>query len=317
MVGIGIDVSKAQLDVAVHGETALLQFTNDKAGVRKLVKHLKGFEEVRVVLEATGGYERLALDACARAGIWIARVNARQARDFARGTGKLAKTDRLDARMLAHMALLLRDDLLRFEPMAPWRIELDGWVRRRAQVVDEMARRQQQMAGIALPAIKRLALGSLRVLREERNALDREIARLSQPHVTPALKSMKGLGPVTQATLLTQLPELGQLNRHAIAKLVGVAPLNCDSGTMRGQRHVWGGRAALRAVLYMATLSAISWEPTIKAFFKQLAVRGKPGKVAMLACVRKFLVILNARRRDEIKAQQAANVVPGETVCMA
>ena len=317
MVGIGIDVSKAQLDLAVHGETALLQFPNDKAGIRKLVSHLKGLQEVRIVLEATGGYERLALNACAKAGIWISRVNARQARDFAKGTGKLAKTDRLDARMLAHMALLLHDELPRFEAMAPWRIELDGWVRRRAQVVDEMARRQQQMVGIAQQAIKQLALKSLRVLREERNVLDREIARLSQPHVTPALKSMKGLGPVTQATLLTQLPELGQLDRHAIAKLVGVAPLNCDSGTMRGQRHIWGGRAALRAVLYMATLSAITWEPTIKASFQQLSVRGKPGKVALVACTRKFLVILNARRRDEIKAQQAANVAPGEPVCMA
>lgn len=316
MFGIGVDVSKARLDVRQHDQTTGSEFCNDKQGIRKLVAQLRKQPEVRIVVEATGGYENALLEACARAGIWIARVNARAARDFAKGTGQLAKTDRLDARALAHMAHLLHERLRRFVLPTPWRAELDAWVRRRAQVVDEIAQRQQQVAVIAVKALQRLARKTLRVLCSERDALDRQIACLSKPHLTPALRSMKGLGPVTQATLLAQLPELGELDRRAIAKLVGVAPLNCDSGMKRGQRHIWGGREAVRAVLYMATLSAIRWEPNIKAYFAQLTVRGKPGKVALLACVRKVLVILNARRRDEIRAQPAANAAPAEAPCM-
>ncbi len=135
--------------------------------------------------------------------------------------------------------------------------------------------------------------------------LDTQIAALSQPHVTPSLRSMKGIGPVLQAVLLTQLRELGRLDRRAIAKLVGVAPLNRDSGSQRGHRQIWGGRASVRSALYMGALSAIIHEPRIRAYFRQLQARGKPGKVALVACVRKFLTILNARRRDELLAEQA------------
>lgn len=302
MIGIGIDVSKAQLDVAAHGETHVAAYANDAAGIKRLMRALKALGEVRIVVEASGGYEKPLLDACVKAQLWIARVNARQVRDFAKATGQLAKTDRLDAGVLALLASLLHTRLHRYEARAPLLEVLDAWVRRRVQVVEALVIQQQQLASIRVPAICRMARATIKRLSAERDALDEQIAQLSKPHVTPALKSMKGLGPTVQAMLLTQLPELGTLDRHAIAKLVGVAPLNRDSGTMRGERHIWGGRAAVRTMLYMAVLSALRWEPSIRATYKRLRERGKKAKVAIVACMRKFIVILNARRRDEINA---------------
>jgi transposase len=179
-------------------------------------------------------------------------------------------------------------------------------VQRRMPVVRLLQQQSQQLAMLDQPQVRALAQGSLDALRAERDALDAELRQRMAPHVTAALTSMKGLGPVLRATLLTQLPELGRLDRGKIAKLVGIAPLNCDSGKMKGQRHIWGGRRSVRTALYMAALSAIRFEPSIRAYFQQLRARGKPGKVALVACMRKMLTVLNARYRDEMRTNAIA-----------
>ena len=309
MIGIGVDVSKARLDVAKEDSAEIRGFDNTAAGIRRLLAWLRKQGEVRIVVEATGGYEEAVLEACAALEIWIARVNPRQARDFAKAMGHLAKTDRLDAHVLAQMAALLHHKLQRFLPPPAWQVQLTGWVRRRAQVVAAIQQQRQQLTLIDDRAIRQGAERTLRALKAEQRALDRQIQCLSAPHITPALRSIKGLGPVVQATVMTSLPELGQLDRRQVAKLAGVAPLNWDSGTMKGQRHIWGGRAALRTVLYMATLTAIRKQPELKAFFSRLRARGKPGKVALVACMRKLLVILNARRREELWQESIRHAV--------
>lgn len=301
MVGIGIDVSKGALDVAVHGQATARQFKNTSAGIAQLVKWLAGLPEARVVMEATGGYEAPALDACANAGLWVARVNPRQARDFAKATGQLAKTDSLDARVLAEMVDALHARLRRHVPAPAWQADLKAWLVRRHQVIDTLQRSHQQSL-VAPKAVRALMKNSLAALRKELSAIDVQMKILMQRHVTPALRSAKGLGPVFQTTALAMLPELGQLSRQQIAKLVGVAPLNRDSGQLQGKRMIYGGRAAVRIALYMATLSAVRWDPGLKAHYEQLRARGKVAKVALVACMRKLLTIVNARRRDELKA---------------
>ena len=211
MTAVGIDVSKAMLDLAFNDAAKVHRFRNTPAGIRRLVELLGARPGVRIVLEATGGYEEAVLDACAEAGLWIARINPRQARDFARAAGQLAKTDNLDARMLAEMA------------------------------------------------------------------------------------------SVFQSTALALLPELGLLSRQQIAKLVGVAPLNRDSGKTQGKRQIYAGRSEMRVALTMATLSAVRWDPILRAHYQQLRARGKLAKVALVACMRKLLTIVNARRRDELQ----------------
>jgi transposase len=279
MTAVGIDVSKSVLDVAVDGQSAVRRFPNTSTGVARLVRQLSQYEAVRIVVEATGGYEQAVLGACAQAGMWIARVNPRQARDFARATGQLAKTDGIDARMLAEMATVFHARLRRYEPREAWQDELRAWLRRRHQVMDAIQRQRQHM-DMALPAIRTLA---------------------NKTTVTPALQSAKGLGPIFQATALALLPELGHLSRQQIAKLVGVAPLNRDSGQTQGKRRIYGGRSPMRIALYMATLSAVRWDPRMREHYQQLRQRGKVAKVALVACMRKLLTIVNARRRDELR----------------
>ena len=300
MLGIGIDVGGKGLDLAYSQKTDVLNFNNDAQGVKQLLQTLPRPGCARIVVEATGGYELLVLQACARAGHQVCRVNPRQARDFAKSLGQLAKTDRIDARMLAQLAASEQHKLQRYQDQEPWRAELDAWVCRRAQLVQMIQVQRQQRLMIKLAAIRKSVDRTLSNLVKELKKVECQIERIGEAHVTPALQSVRGLGSVTQATLLAKLPELGQLNGRQIAKLVGVAPLNCDSGTMRGQRHIRGGRAVIRQMLYMATLSAMRWEPTIRDFYNRLRKAGKPAKVAMVACMRKIIVILNARRRDEI-----------------
>ncbi len=302
MVGIGIDVSKATLDVAVSGQAPMRQFKNTPVGIAQLVKWLTGQPEARIVMEATGGYEEAALDAYAQAGVWVARVNPRQARDFAKATGQLAKTDTLDARMLAEMVDVLHTRLRRHVPAPAWQAELKAWLVRRRQVIDTLQRSHQQ--SLTAPKLIRATMkNSLAALRKELAAIDAQMKKLTQQYATPALRSAKGLGPVFQTTALAMLPELGQLTRQQIAKLVGVAPLNRDSGQMQGKRMIHGGRASVRIALYMATLSAVRWEPALRDHYQQLRGRGKVAKVALVACMRKLLGILNARRRDELRAE--------------
>ena len=300
MVDIGIDVSKAWLDVAVHGRSSIHRFANSAAGIVKLVGWVQARVEVRVVVEATGGYERAVLQALAERGVWVCRINPRQARDFAKATGRLAKTDAIDAQALAHMVATLHERMRPWVPQEPWRVELAQWVQRRTQVVGLVQQQRQHLDGTCDKVLRRLMGKTLQALLAELKTLDVAIERQTRPHVTPALCSLKGTGPVFQASALALLPELGHLDRQQIAKLVGVAPLNCDSGKHQGKRRTWGGRAGLRHALYMAALSAIRWEPAIRAFFKRLQERGKPGKLALVACMRKMLTILNARVRDEL-----------------
>lgn len=305
MTAVGIDVSKAHLDVMVHGDGKVQRFANTKAGIAKLLRYLQALPGAKVVVEATGGFEEAVLAACCDAGLWVARINPRQARDFARATGQLAKTDDLDARMLAEMAHVFHARLRPHVAVEPWQAELKGWLRRRQQVTDAIQRTRQQL--LTTPsAIRPFVRRTLAALQREQLAVDKAMRALLEQHATPALRSSKGLGPMFQASMLALLPELGRLTRQQVAKLVGVAPLNRDSGQSQGKRRIYGGRSEVRVALYMATLSAVRWEPLMRAHYQQLRARGKLAKVALVACMRKLLTIVNARRRDELKALEIA-----------
>ena len=306
MIAVGIDVGKAALDVVIEGRSAVLRLANTATGIRKLLRLLAKLDQARLVLEATGGYEDALLEACCDAGVWVARVNPRQARHFARAIGDVAKTDAIDARMLCLMARMFADRLQCYKAPLPWQRQLRDWLRRRGQVVTALQAHRQQMAMCPAP-IRSLAARTISALRRELAAIDQQIRALLDTHASPALGSCKGLGPVFQATSLALLPELGMLSRRQIARLVGVAPMNRDSGQSSGARRIRGGRAPVRVALYMATLSAVRWDPVMRAHYQQLRARGKQAKVALVACMRKLLTIINARRRDEL-TQEAAMV---------
>ena len=303
-VSVGVDVSKATLDVAIHGAAATRCFPNTPAGYRRLIAWLQPQGTHQVVLEATGGYEHAALDALQAAGLPVVRVNPRQARDFARATGQLAKTDRLDARMLAQMAATL--PLRLYQPAAAWQRRLAEWSQRRGQLVTLLTSERQRLRQFTEAPLRRSLQRHLAWLEDEIAALDREIAQqLEAQPVLATLRTLKGVGPVLTATLASELPELGRLDRKAIAKLVGVAPLARDSGQWRGPRHVWGGRHAVRSALYMAALVGVRHEPRLRELYQRLRARGKAAKVALVACMRKLLVILNARMRDALRENHA------------
>ena len=304
MTAVGIDVGKAALDVAIEGVTGVTRFANSLSGIRKLVRKLQGLDDPRIVVEATGGYEDALLEACCDADLWASRINPRQARDFARATGELAKTDAIDARLLCLLSRMFADRLRRYQAPAPWQRELRDWLRRRGQVVTAL-QAQKQQAAMTSAAVRMLLARTVTAMRRELAAIDREIQGLLRMHTTPALTSSKGMGPIFQATSLALLPELGTLTRQQIAKLVGVAPMNRDSGQTHGKRRIRGGRAPVRVALYMATLSAVRWDPTMRAHYQQLRARGKLAKIALVACMRKLLTIVNARRRDELRMEAA------------
>lgn len=297
--GIGIDVSKATLDVAIHGQAASRQFANTKAGFRRLLAWVAPWQPQQVVLEATGGFEQDALDALHAAGLPMVRINPRQGRDFAKATGQLAKTDRLDARILAHMAHAMT--LTPYQPRADWQRRLGQWIQRRQHVMQMLASERQRLNRIDDPALRKSMQGHLRSLATMVAKLDRGIqAQLAEQPALAPLRTVKGVGPGLQGMLAAQLPELGRIDGKAIAKLVGVAPMARDSGLMRGRRQIWGGRAQIRQVLYMAALSALRHEPRLRDFYQGLRARGKAAKVAIVAVMRKLLVILNARMRDSL-----------------
>jgi transposase len=301
---VGIDVSKATLDVAVLGEAQARQFANSARGFRSLSAWLKRKQPTRVVLEATGGYEQAALDALHEAGLPVARINPRQARDFAKGTGQLAKTDRLDAQVLARMAAAVDAPL--YQPREAWRLRLGQWQQRRGHVMQALLAERQRLERLDDADLCRNTRRHIDFLRKELRTLDEGIAEQLQlrPELAP-IRSLRGAGPGLQATLACELPELGHLDGKAIAKLVGVAPLARDSGQWRGRRSVWGGRAGVRAALYMSALVASRHDPLLREFYERLKARGKAGKLALVAVMRKMLVILNARMRDAMAAQPA------------
>jgi transposase len=299
---VGIDVAKAQLDIAVRPSGEQWTAPNDEVGITTLVARVQALRPTLVVLEATGGREVPVAVALATAGLAVAVVNPRQVRDFARAIGQLAKTDALDAQLLAHFAEGVRPTP-RPLPDAQAQ-ELSALLTRRRQLV-AMRTAERQRLDTALPAVRRHIQRHLAWLDQELADVDRHLHDAVQASPLwraqeDLLRSVPGIGPTTALTLLVEVPELGQLDRKAIAALVGVAPLNCESGTLRGRRLVWGGRARVRAVLYMATLVATRHNPTIRAFYQRLCAAGKPKKVALTACMHKLLLILNAILRHRI-----------------
>jgi transposase len=293
---VGIDVSKEHLDLACRPEHTRWRVANDSAGIAQCLAHLRPLKPSLIVLEATGGWQDALVAALAVAKLPVAVVNPRQLRDFAKATGQLAKTDALDAGVIAHVAEAVHPTP-RPLPDALTQ-ELDALVQRRRQLLEILVAERHRMA-LAHPTVRDSLARHIDDLQRLIDETDAEISTFIR--TTPAwreaddlLQSTPGIGPVLSATLQAALPELGVLNQREIAKLVGVAPLNDDSGQRSGARHIRGGRAAVRAVLYMATLTATRCNPVINAFYHRLLARGKAQKVAMTAAMRKFLTILNA-----------------------
>jgi transposase len=293
---VGIDVSKAHLDVYLRPVGLAFQVDNSPSGIAALIEKLGAFPVRLVVLEATGGYEQEAFVRLNAAQIPTVRINPRQARDFAKATGKLAKSDRIDAGSLAHYAQAIQPQV-RPVPDEATR-QLQALVDRRRQVVEMLVAEENRRAISHPPVLERIQ-AHITWLKQELDDLNNQLQQAVQAHPhwqqqNEWLLSVPGVGPVLSTTLLADLPELGHLDRKKIAALVGVAPFNRDSGLMNGKRVVWGGRGTIRRTLYMATLAARRCNPVIKAFFERLIEAGKPFKVAMIACMRKLLTILNA-----------------------
>lgn len=299
-VFIGIDVSSQTLEVASSAQAKTWQASNDAHGIESLCSQLTALGPALVVLEATGGYEFEAACALQAVGLAVAVVNPRMARDFARAIGALAKTDALDAHMLAAFARVLHQhpERERFvKPLADAQLQqLQALVLRRRQIVQMLTGERQRLRishAAARPSIERV----IEFLKQELGDSDTEVAAHVQHHhaqLAQALTSVPGIGAASVAVLLAELPELGKLDRRRVAALVGVAPLNRDSGQMRGQRSIWGGRAQVRRTLYMATLTAVRYNPVLKPYYEHLLAAGKRKKVALVACMRKLLTMLNA-----------------------
>lgn len=300
LVYVGIDVAKSSFEVAVTCELQTLNLANDEAGHAELCQLLVPLAPRLILMEATGGYEQDLALALAGAGLRVSVVNPRQARDFARCVGKLAKTDRIDAQALRAFAAML--DAQGHEPRGladDERRELTALVVRRRQLVAMLVSERQRL-GVAHRKAKPSILAIMDAIAAQLYDVDGELKAHVQAHhadLAKLLTSVKGVGPTTACTLLAQLPELGQLNRKQITALVGLAPMNRDSGTLRGQRHIFGGRADVRRVLYVAALVGTRFNPVLKAFYAKLLAAGKAKKVALVACMHKLLVILNAIAR--------------------
>jgi transposase len=306
---VGIDVSKAWLDIAVHGVQEGFRVSNDSVGIADLVKRLKKMAPTLIVLEPTGGFEMLVVAELTGAGLPVAVVNAKRVRDFARATGRIAKTDKLDAKVLAHFAAVIRPVVrtLRNDEEE----QLAALLTRRRQVVDMLTVEKNRLVTVRAKMRPEIE-DHVEWLSISLKKLDKEIEDFVKgspvwKEKNSLLQSVPGVGPVTSATMLGMLPELGKLNRQEIAALVGVAPINKDSGRKQGRRRVYGGRADVRSVLYMAALSAKKHNPVLAKFYDKLLKLGKAKKVALTACMRKLLVILNSMvRTNERWRSQAA-----------
>ncbi len=298
---IGIDVSKQQLEVAAHQSDYQFRCANKVSAFGTLVAELLSWRPALIVLEASGGLETRVVSALQGAGLPVVVVNPRQVRDFAKALGQLAKTDRLDARVLAHFAAAIKPPLRPLK--AKEQQELDALTGRREQLVEILADEKNRRAAAASDSVRDQIKEHIDWLEDRIAELDKQIKALLQTSPRWAskdqiLQSVPGIGPVASFSLIADLPELGTLNRQQISKLVGVAPLNRDSGQQRGTRHIYGGRAQLRRVLYMAALTASRHNARLKEFYQRLRANHKPFKVAITACMRKLLAIINVMIRD-------------------
>ena len=298
---VGVDVAKATLEVAVRPTGDQWSAANDEAGIAALVGRLRPLAPTLIVLEATGGFETAVVAALAAAGLAVVVANPRQVRDFAKATGQLAKTDALDAQVLALFAERVRPEP---RPLLDEAARgLDALLTRRRQLLEMRTAEQNRLGFAAAGAVRRDITQHIHWLERRLRDVDSDLEQVIRTSPVWRLKedllrSVPGVGPVVSRTLLGELPELGRLTHRQIAALVGVAPRACDSGTLRGKRIVWGGRAPVRAALYMAALVASRCNPVIRAFYARLRAAGKPAKVALVACMRKLLTIMNAMVRN-------------------
>lgn len=307
-VCVGIDISKAQLDVAMRPAGTPLSVPYDAQGISTVIARLSQVSPIRIVVEATGGLERPLLRALVDAALPVIAVNPRQVRDFAKATGRLAKTDTLDAQVLARFAEVIQPEVRALPD--PQTAELAALLARRRQML-AMQRAEQNRLDRAPARVRKRIEAHLRWLRTELARLDEDLDDMIEESPIwrareDLLQSVPGIGPVMSRTVLAELPELGLLNRKQIAALVGVAPFNRDSGRLRGRRTIWGGRAPVRTALYMATLVATRWNPVIRQFYQRLRTAGKASKVALVAAMRKLLTILNAMVHHGTPWQPAA-----------
>jgi transposase len=298
---VGIDVSKDKLDVAVYPTNQLFNVDNDQSGLDQLAQRLSDLQPQLIVFESTGGYELLAVSTLYAARLPVVVINARQIRDFAKSVGKWAKTDTIDAQVIAHFASAVKAELRPLKDKVTQ--ELAALVTRQRQIVEMIVAESNRLAS-ATAQNRRDIKTHIRWLKKRLSQIDTNIN--GQIRKSPIffkkdkiLQSTPGVGPTTSATLISSVPELGTMDRKKIACLIGLAPLNRDSGRFKGRRMIWGGRAHVRAVLYMSTLSAIQFNPVIRQFYNRLTEAGKCHKVAITACMRKLLTILNAMVRDQ------------------
>ena len=303
---VGIDVAKDKLDIAVLGEKKASQVGNDEAGIASLIKKMQKLAPHLIVVEATGGYQRAVVLGLYEAGLPVAMVNPVRVRNFARAHGLLAKTDKLDAFNLAEFGKQMKPR--RFEAKSEAGRDVSALLVRRRQL-EEMLKAEKSRLRTVPPKMRGSVERMIETLKEEIKRLEKDLDQFMKENEDwqaqeQILTSAKGVGRVTAATLLAELPELGKLNRKKIAALVGVAPMNADSGKKKGYRKTRGGRMEVRNVLYMSTLVATRYNPLIQAEYQQLLKRGKVKKVALTACMRKFLTILNAMMRDKVPFRQ-------------
>jgi transposase len=309
-VYVGVDVAQETLQVAISNSPGTHQFTNDQEGITQAIEHIARLQPAGIIVEATGGLEMPLAAELQTKGLPVVIINPRHAHDFARATGALAKTDSIDASLLALFGLRIKPEV---RPLPDKQArEMISLLTRRRQLMEMIIAERNRLSRTddeIQPGIKEHIQWLKKALSEINADLEHRIqGSPSWREKDNLLKSVPGIGRVVASTLLIELPELGQLNRRKIAALVGVAPLNRDSGTLRGKRTVWGGRAALRAALYMATLVATKYNPVIAAFYQRLRNAGKVKKAALVACMRKLLVIVNAMvRSGKVWTLQPAN----------
>lgn len=293
---VGIDVSKKSLDVCLQPDSKPFTLDYDRGGLAKLLRKLPAPETCLIVVESTGGYHRRLVAELVGAGHHVAVANPRQVRDFAKGHGILAKTDRIDAAVIARFGQQVRPRIV--EPSHQKQAELEQLVTRRRQLIDLRTAEKNRLETTTVKSVRKSVQSVIDLLNKQVEKIEKDILEHIEADddwkdKSQLLSSVPGVGPATSAVLLAELPELGKLNRQEIAALVGVAPFNRDSGQFRGRRTIWGGRADVRSALYMASLAAMRFNPPIQQFANRLKTAGKPFKVVITACMRKLLVILN------------------------